>query len=186
MLNEPMVKMFAIFDHRKWPSGNNLLTYGIPEVTQLFHHFKHFFDDTSLDIALQQWSALQTEIASAPGLMQRSVKDLWPHMIKMFSDEYCFILRVVVIMLLQSPDNSECERIFSLMNDLKTSERNRLNNRNLRNLMVWHYYGKRFKNISELPVLEILAEFRSICEMKQVRKPHRPQPPMVWPHKVEK
>ena len=45
-------------------------------------------------------------------------------------------------MLLLPCDTSECDRIFSLMNDLKTSERNRLGQENLRSIMLWPYEGK--------------------------------------------
>ena len=38
-------------------------------------------------------------------------------------------------------DTSECERIFSLMNNLKTAQRSRLGN-NLKNLMLWHTMAK--------------------------------------------
>ena len=54
-----------------------------------------------------------------------------------FSDEYPDILRLVVIALLIPTDTSECERLFSLMNDLKTVERSRLGEK-LSSLMLWH------------------------------------------------
>ena len=41
-----------------------------------------------------------------------------------------------VISLLIPADTSECERIFSLMNDLKTAERNSMGQQNLKNLML--------------------------------------------------
>jgi len=50
---------------------------------------------------------------------------------------------------------SEAERIFSLMNDIKTSERSRLGQRNLAALMFWHYHGKDLKPW-QLPVQDIL------------------------------
>jgi len=39
------------------------------------------------------------------------------------NDEYTLVLRLVVIALIIPADTSECERIFSLMNDIKTAER---------------------------------------------------------------
>ena len=45
-----------------------------------------------------------------------------------FTDEFSLVLRLVVIALLIPADTSECERVFSLMNDLKKSEcRSRIN-----------------------------------------------------------
>ena len=48
---------------------------------------------------------------------------------------YTQVLRLVAIMLLIPLDTSEAERIFSLMNDIKTSERASLGQRNLAALM---------------------------------------------------
>ena len=44
----------------------------------------------------------------------------------MYTDEYNLVLRLVAIALLVPTDTSECERVFSLMNDLKTAERSLL------------------------------------------------------------
>lgn len=52
-------------------------------------------------------------------------------MLVTFSGEYMSVLRLVAIMLLIPLDTSEAERIFSLMNDIKTSERSSLGQRNL-------------------------------------------------------
>ena len=71
-------------------------------------------------------------------LLKRAFKSLWPHMLTMFTSEYLYVLRLVAIMLLIPLDTSEAERIFSLMNDIKTSERSTLGRRNLAALM---YYG---------------------------------------------
>ena len=47
------------------------------------------------------------------------------------------MLKLVVITLLIPVDTSECERVFSLMNDLKTSERNSLGQTTLKHIMLW-------------------------------------------------
>ena len=48
--------------------------------------------------------------------------EFWAHALVHFADEYPIVLRLVVLMLLVNADTSECERIFSLMNDIKTAE----------------------------------------------------------------
>ena len=53
------------------------------------------------------------------------------------SDEYPLHLRLVVISLIVPADTSECERIFSLMNDMGQL--------NLKNLMLWHRMAKDVK-----------------------------------------
>ena len=80
-------------------------------------------------------------------------------------------------------DTSECERIFSLMNDLKTAERNQLNQVNLKNLMMWHVTGKDLKS-EEVPVMDILKEFRELAGIRG-RNAHRPSAPPQYDFKVK-
>ena len=95
-------------------------------------------------------------------------------MLTEFSNEHPLILRLVVISLLIPADTSECERVFSLMNDIKTSERSNMNQANLKNLMLWRTLatkvvgeGKLAKRkqieCKEVPVMAILKEFREMA-----------------------
>ena len=80
-------------------------------------------------------------------------------------------------------DTSECERVFSLMNDLKTAERNRLG-KNLRNLMKWNCMAKEM-SCEQVPAMEILHEFRSLAGIRG-RNAHRPhQPPQYIETRVK-
>ena len=88
-------------------------------------------------------------------------------------------------MLLIPLDTSEAERIFSLMNDIKTSERSRLGQRNLANLMFWHYHGRNMK-AWEVPVQEILKEFHELVKCsKRGRQAHTAAVPIKYEHKAE-
>ena len=61
------------------------------------------------------------------------------------------------------------------MNDLKTKERSSLGSEVLKNLMLWHYYGKDIA-VADLPVADILREWYAVCEedgLDSVR-PQRP------------
>ena len=60
----------------------------------------------------------------------------------------------VVFMLLIPCDTFECERVFSLMNDLKTSERTSMGQTTLKHLMVWYSLAKERK-FEEVPVMAI-------------------------------
>ena len=102
--------------------------------------------------------------------------DLWARMLVQFSDEYPLVLRLVVIALLIPADTSECERIFSLMNDIKTSERERLGQTVLRNLMHWHIEGKEMA-LKDVPTMAILKEWRAMATGPKGRGPHRPANP---------
>ena len=82
-------------------------------------------------------------------------------------------------------DTSECERIFSLMNDIKTSERSSMGQKNLKNLMLWHIMGYKMKEdgtrsneklpCRDVPVMVILKEFRAMADGVRGRKAHRAQ-----------
>lgn len=79
------------------------------------------------------------------------------------------------MMLIVPADTSECERVFSLMNDLKTAERNKLG-KNLKHLMLWYQMAKDMP-CEQVPIMEILHEFRTLAGIRG-RNAHRPfQPP---------
>jgi len=106
-------------------------------------------------------------------------------MLVTFSGEYMSALRLVAIMLLIPLDTSEAERIFSLMNDIKTSERSCLGQRKLANLMFWHYHGRNMK-AWEVPVQEILKEFHELVKgSKRGRQAHPAAAPIKYEHKAE-
>ena len=95
-----------------------------------------------------------------------------------FADEYPLVLRLVAISLIVPADTSECERIFSLMNNIKTAERASMGQQNLRNLMLWHEMAKELKP-QEVPVMAILKEFREMAGPKG-RTAHRAAPKPVY------
>ena len=72
------------------------------------------------------------------------------------------MLRLAAILLLLPVDTSECERVFSLMNLIKSFDRATLSQANLRNLMIWHYHGKKY-TFENLPWLSILKEFKLLA-----------------------
>ena len=115
--------------------------------------------------------------------MSRQFHDLWPHMLVHFSDEFNLIMRLVAILLLLPTDTSECERVFSLMNDLKTAERSTLKQATLKNLMLWHSLGKGL-SCQQLPVMAILKEFREISG-KRGRDAHRGTQPPTYAYRVK-
>ena len=84
------------------------------------------------------------------------------------SDEYPLPLRLVVISLIVPADTSECERIFSLMNDM--------GQHNLKNLMLWHRMANDVK-AQDVPVMAVLKEFRAMAG-EMGRRPHRAHHPI--------
>ena len=173
VLDTPEINAFAVFDHRKWPAlvpKEALEAHGKPEISLLYDHFSNFFSDATKEVVLSEWLELKCEILKAPGLMGRKFNDLWPHMLVQFGDNYPHVLRLAAILLLMPVDTSECERIFSLMNKIKTVGRSSLSQANLRNLMLWHYHGKKF-TLQNIPWLSILKEFKLLTPDRK-RKNH--------------
>ena len=117
------------------------------------------------------------------GLSLRKYHDLWAHMLISFTDEYPLVLRMVAITLLVPTDTSECERVFSLMNDLKTAERSSLAQSTLKHLMLWHTMGKEL-SCQQLPVMAILKEFRDLGGVRG-RHAHRPTMPPKYEYRVK-
>ena len=61
-----------------------------------------------------------------------------------------------------------CASCFSLMNDLKTTERSNLAPETLKNLMIWNYYGKKM-SVEQLPATQILQEWYKVCAEAGIR-----------------
>ena len=124
-------------------------------------------------MVLEQWEDLKAEI-NVPTLRTLTFHEVWARVLVQYSHEYELVLRLVVISLLIPADTSECERIFSLMNDIKTSERSSMGQQNLKNLMLWHIMGSKMP-CRNVPVMAILREFREMAAGVCGRKAHRPQ-----------
>ena len=94
------------------------------------------------------------------------------------------MLKLVVIVLLIPVDTSECERVFSLMNDLKTSERNSLGQDNLKHIMLWQTVAKAL-SCQQVPVQAILKEFLELGGPKG-RRTHQGTTPPTYDFCVKK
>ena len=184
VLSNPVLMATVVFDHKKWPGVDQIEGFGTAEIKLLFGKYQGFYtESTTEDDVLSQWEEMKTEIYKAPGLVALSFHDLWARMLTKFSGDYPLVLRLVVVMLLIPCDTSECERVFSLMNDLKTAERNSLGQANLRNLMIWHAIAKNVSYV-ELPVVAILEEFRRLGGPRG-RNAHRPTAPPKYNYVVK-
>ena len=89
VLDNPLLKAMAVFDHKKWPRNNDILRESWhDEITLLFETFKAFFPEgTTADDVIEQWVELAVEINDSPGLSGRKFHELWPDVIIHYSDE---------------------------------------------------------------------------------------------------
>jgi hypothetical protein len=71
---------------------------------------------------LAQWERMKQTIASDPQLSRMELNVLWPRMLSRsgFVRQFSLVLRIVGIAVTFTVDTSGCERLISLMNDLKT------------------------------------------------------------------
>ena len=193
-LEDPVLDATVVFAHSRWPlDKQEVKKYGVEQVKVLYKNYGNFFTEEEtvegVDTVLEQFDLMKEFITTSPGLMSLSFHALWARMLTQFTDEYPLVLRLVVITLLIPVDTSECERVFSLMNDIKTNVRSSMGQQNLTNLMLWHAHavkpvadksgkGIEYKHIScqEVPVMAILKEFREMASKTFGRRPHRPQP----------
>ena len=108
------------------------------------------------------------------------------------SEEYPLPLRLVAIALLIPVDTSECERIFSLMNDIKTAERSLMGSATLRNIMQWHRQARSIAedgslsptplSCRQLPAMEIVKIFHQLAG--EGRYAHRPALRPIYDYEV--
>lgn len=144
-LDDDTVKQFSVLDPRKWPKKDaaELLVHGNVQISQLIHTYKAFFenpDGTSVpgELVLSQWKQMKKLIASDSSLSRMKFNELWPLMLDGYAQQFKFILRLVGIALTFSVDTSGCERLISLMNDLKTKFQEKMSHETLRDLVWWY------------------------------------------------
>jgi hypothetical protein len=79
-------------------------------------------------------------IASDPQLLRMEFSVLWPRMLSQsgFVKQLSLVLRIVGIAVTFTVDTSGCERLISLMSDLKTKFQEKTGHEYLRDLVWWH------------------------------------------------
>jgi hypothetical protein len=155
----PVLCHFGFFDTRNWvlstkPERDSFReTYGDRDLEALYSHFEvPLGQDANLSEGMQaDWSQLKMDLlgsevddgeahAFQPILPREyrtyKTRKFWGLMLQHYTDRYPYLLQLVTFYFLLPMDTSECERIFSLMNRLKTQARNRLQNKRLNDLMV--------------------------------------------------
>ena len=97
-------------------------------------------EDTTGAKVLAQWERMKQTIASDPQLSRMEFNVLWPRMLSRsgFVKQFSLVLRIVGIAVTFTVDTSGCERLISLMNDLKPKFQERMGHEYLRDLVPWH------------------------------------------------
>lgn len=144
-LSDPIVKALRVLDTSRWPvykqqDTAELDAYGNDDISQLVDNYRVFFEDTTGAKVLAQWERMKQTIASDPQLSRMEFNVLWPRMLSRsgFVKQFSLVLRIVGIAVTFTVDTSGCERLISLMNDLKTKFQERMGHEYLRDLVWWH------------------------------------------------
>jgi hypothetical protein len=152
--SDPIISAYSIFDHRLWPPAKvydkekkkdvtnpRLLEYGNKQFQTLLEHNDECFTAHQKISGMNQWKAMKVKVMTTQELENLTVAQLYAKLTTKFSDKYTDALVLVVFFLLLMVDTAECERIFSLMNRLKTPLRNRLSTSTLRDIMMICRHG---------------------------------------------
>jgi hypothetical protein len=113
------------------------------QISQLIHTYRAFFQNpngTSVpgEVVLTQWKHMKKLIVSDASLSRMKFNELWPMMLDGYARQFNFILRVVGVALTFSVDTSGCERLISLLNNLKTKFQEKMAHETLRDLVWWY------------------------------------------------
>eukprot|EP00732_Lithocolla_globosa_P000824 Lithocolla_globosa_v1_NODE_316_length_4526_cov_4.454403.p2 type:complete len:523 gc:universal NODE_316_length_4526_cov_4.454403:2787-4355(+) len=178
VLKHPILQTFAVFEHRHWPqqctddTDEFAQTYGHAEIDKLLEFYGEFFSDTEKLVARQQWVHMKEFVRSKPVLFKLPYSALYLRLAVHFREKFAVILRLPLISFLLASDTSECERIFSLMNDLKSANRSNLGSEKLKYLMMWkRVFGQ--QEIRNFDPFEIVRMWHTIS--KKTRNQTRPE-----------
>ena len=172
LLKNPILTAACIFEHVRWPSYNTakerLQSHGEGEIQTLLIHFGTIFDYAggSRDAVLREWTRLKVEVMKDDNLRMLKYQELYERLFDQFSEKYnprhfYNVLLLAAIVQTIAIDTSICERGFSLMNNLKTPRRSLMGKTLLRLLMVICSLGAAWKEPSQIPVTEIIEEWRA-------------------------
>jgi hypothetical protein len=143
-------------------------------------HYCKLFSGDDISRCLEQWGRLKIKIAKNKTLKDLKFNDLWPKILVHFHDTFEVVLRLVIINWLFVMDNSECERDFSALNDLKDELQSRLSH-DLTEARLWWYKMKKELTPSRWreAVQRIGQEWLKATETKSgSRRAHGAAPPL--------
>ena len=103
-----------------------------------YSHLRAFFQNPNGasvpgEVVLTQWKQMKKLIVSDASLSSMKFNELWPMMLDV-AQQFNFIL----IALTFSVDTSGCERLISLMNNLKTKFQEKMVHETLSDLVWWY------------------------------------------------
>ena len=155
----------------------------VSEIKFLLSHYSKYFHASEAADCLEQWERLKAKVMDCENLKNMQFGDLWPLLISQYTNNFEIILRLAVINLLFIMDNSQCERDFSLMNDLKGKFQHRMSHVVLRDRMWWFKMFKTFEQKGTNQgrraeaIHRIGAEWNKAIDTKTgVRRPHTAEP----------
>jgi len=156
-----------------------LASFGVEELRRLTGHYSEFllnkraegsddpFDAASLELCvLQDWECFKADLARGDIGIEKvkscTHSEFWGFMRNHYQERYPWLLWIVLIIRLVPIGSAECERMFSLMNRLKTDLRNRMKNSTLNDLMTVNRLAP--ETLSEDELDELIEFWEAECK----------------------
>ncbi|XP_048852728.1 zinc finger protein 862-like isoform X2 [Brienomyrus brachyistius] len=132
------VKCFHVFNHDVWPeTAEELVDYGIEEVTFLLDHFQYVLERNGCDcaLAMEEFQTLKTLVFMS--FKDKSYHRLWEVLLtkEPYSSDLQNILHLVKIMLVLPVSSAQCERGFSIQKRIKSDIRSSLHPNSVEDLI---------------------------------------------------
>jgi len=171
-LGDPILKAACVFEHSRWPSfetaKERLDAHGDGDIAKLLTHFSVLLRRLGCDCdsVEREWTRLKRLVMRDENLRALKYHELYERLFDQFSDKgnpqhFYNVLLIAAIVQTIAVDTSICERGFSLMNNLKTAKRSQMGTVLLRMLMTICTLGADWKDVSKIPVAEIIEEWRA-------------------------
>jgi len=159
--------------------GSFLATFGVDELRRLTRHYSGLlldkveegsdspYDAASLELCvLQDWECFKADLERGDIGIEKvkscTHSEFWAFMRKHYQGRYPWLLWIVLIIRLVPIGSAECERMFSLMNRLKTDLRNRMKNCTLNDIMTVNRLAP--DTITDDELDEMIAFWESECK----------------------
>jgi hypothetical protein len=156
--------------------------FGVGEIRTFTQHFAGLLkikmnddgvsDDAMLvSMMMGDWQSFKADIVKGDigilKLKNESHSEFWNFMRQHYKDRYPCLLWLVLIIRLVPIGSAECERMFSLMNRLKTDLRNRMKNARLNELMTVNRLAPSLKDLTDSNLDQWISHWDAECKRRR-------------------
>ena len=154
--NEGVLEATKIVSFSFWPDKRNFMDFGDTSVVELITHFSIPLRNATVELEeiRNEWILLKCKIYDKNFELDNWKNLSWARINIMWSTELPNLLKLVDLILSISSSTAECERGFSAMKRIKSSERSLLKLKTLDDLMMIHMNSKDCSLFDPVPGIE--------------------------------